>query len=106
MSRGLGKVQRDLLVILREHDETASPQQAAEGLDTIALAGRVHFGQASFGWMAEQTAVRRALAGLARRGLVFRLGALGGDRCHWRVPPPDMVVAAQRRAKAGVSRAR
>jgi hypothetical protein len=35
----------------------------------------------------QEVAVRRALAGLARRRLVFRLGRFHRSlRCHWRVP--------------------
>jgi len=34
MSRGLGKLQCELLLILCEHDRTATPQAQAEGLDS------------------------------------------------------------------------
>ncbi len=98
-------MQRDLLLVLQGHDQHASPQQAAEGMDTIELASWAHYGRGGFGGLVDppmQSAVRRALAGLAKRGLVFRLGtSFGRDgRCRWRVPPPDMVVAAQRKAQA------
>jgi len=64
----------------------ASPQDAAEGLDTLELAADVYFGR---GWRTfanmvapkEQVAVRRALAGLAREVLVFRLGLFRGRLC-------------------------
>jgi hypothetical protein len=105
MSRGLGKVQRQLLVILREHQQQADPHAAADGLDTIELTSRVYYGSPNCGWLTgptQQVAVRRALAGLARQGLVFRLGPSlwGGPRCRWRVPPPDMVLAGRKGATA------
>jgi hypothetical protein len=89
MSRGLGKVQRELLVILRAHQHAASPHAAANGLDTIELTSRIYFGSPRFGMLTapkELVAVRRALASLARRELVIRLGPpLWGRRyCRWR----------------------
>jgi hypothetical protein len=108
MSRGLGEIQRKLLAVLREHDRTAAPQEAAEGIDTVELTSMVYYGAAGHGSLTElkqQSAVRRSLAGLARQGLVFRLGRFRGPRCHWRVPPPDMVLTARRRAKVQRRRA-
>jgi hypothetical protein len=88
MSRGHGKIQKALLAILREHERTAmSLRDLAIGLDTITLASCVYFDNPHCSILLgakEQVAVRRALAGLVRRGLVIRLGALDGGRCRWR----------------------
>ena len=93
MSRGHGKIQARLLAILRAHAPT-SPRVRARGLDTIELADRVYYGfpVPKFHKLAEpkhEVAVRRALASLAREGLVIRLGIRPGGpydlrRCHWR----------------------
>jgi hypothetical protein len=90
MSRGLGKIQRELLAVLRKHQRTAEPQAAATGLSTRELASRVYYGFPGWGGLTkpeQQVAVRRALAGLARSGLVLRMGAMhyGSRDCHWHV---------------------
>jgi hypothetical protein len=93
VSRGLGRIQTKLLAILRAHAVT-SPRSRALGLDTIELAQRVyhHFPVPKFHKLTEakhEVAVRRALASLARKRLVRRLGMLASGpyrirRCHWR----------------------
>jgi hypothetical protein len=89
MSRGLGRVQRALLAALQDHDQNATPQQAAEGMTTFALTCRVYpYGRHwPAPWLlpqAEASAVRRTLAGLAREGLVIRLGSMRDAQCRWR----------------------
>jgi hypothetical protein len=90
MSMGYGKVQRALLVVLQDHDRNAGPQQAAEGMTTDELINRVYHRRpwpASLLPQAEASAVRRALAALARDGLVFRLGRMRRyEQCRWRSP--------------------
>ena len=78
MGRGLGRIQTKLLAILRAH-ATTSPRARTHGLDTVELAHRVYRGLPvpRFRKRVEskhEVAVRRALAGLARKGLVVRLG--------------------------------
>lgn len=86
MSRGLGKIQTEVLDILRTHPR---------GMDTIELADRVYHGfrrVSKYHKLAKpkhEVAVRRALAGLAKKGLVIRLGLRPSGRfhirrCHWR----------------------
>lgn len=98
MSRGHGKIQRTLLAILREHKRSAPRRAAARGLDTIELASRVYYGShyrvLRSAKPKQQVAVRRALAALAREGLVIRLDEMrrpkqscpwwARARCHWR----------------------
>ncbi len=89
MSRGLGRIQARLLAILR-----ASPHARRYGLDTIELAERAYYGLQvpKFHKRTEpkhEIAVRRALAGLAKKGLVVRLemrpsGPFSIRRSHWR----------------------
>ena len=85
MSRGLGKIQTEVLDILRTHPR---------GMDTIELADRVYHGfripkNYKLAQPKHEVAVRRALAGLAKKGLVTRLGMRPSGpfrihRCHWR----------------------
>ena len=89
MSRGLGKVQRKLLVHLREHQRTAAPQAAAMRLPTAQLASLVYYDRPHRKFLLdpeELSAVRRALGGLADAELVHRLGAMnyGARDCYWR----------------------
>jgi hypothetical protein len=93
VSRGLGRIQKQLLTVLRVHAAT-SPRSRARGLDTIELAQRVyhHFPAPKFHKLTkprQEVAVRRALASLARKRLVRRLGMRASGpyrirRCHWR----------------------
>jgi hypothetical protein len=90
MSRGLGKVQRALLAILTEFELKAGPRELEQGLDTITLAHRA-YGRPIPEWFklvttAQEIATRRALAGLARNGMVICMGTLGIDdrRQRWR----------------------
>jgi hypothetical protein len=74
MSRGLGKVQRALLAILADFERKAGPRELEIGLDTITLAHRV-YGRPMPMWFklittAQEITTRRALAGLARDGMV------------------------------------
>lgn len=83
MSRGHGKIQARLLAILHAQ----SPRARIRGLDTVELAKRVYHRFAKFHEWPEpkhEVAVRRALASLAREGLVIRLGIRPSGRCHWR----------------------
>jgi len=93
MSRGHGEIQARLLKILHAH-ATTSPRARARGLDTIELACRVYYDYPGpkFRKLTEpkhEVAVRRALAGLVKKGLVVRVGirpsrSHGIRRCHWR----------------------
>jgi uncharacterized ferredoxin-like protein len=93
MSRGLGKIQARLLKILRAH-ATTSPRARVRGLDTIELADRVYHGfpaprNQKLAEPKHEVAVRRALASLAKTGLVVRVGmrasrSHGIRRNHWR----------------------
>jgi hypothetical protein len=79
------------LTILRRNDR-AGPQQAAEGLDTFQLtagAYRVRRDRHGQRFVSDRqlVAVRRALAGLVREGIVVRLGTLRDRRCYWRLDP-------------------
>lgn len=91
MSRGLGKVQRELLEALQHHAQSAgSAHEAAYGLSASELAGLVYFRSPRTVLTDEKhlVAVRRALAGLARRGLVVRVGPLGflhRRACRWHI---------------------
>src|SRR5690348_3630824 len=67
MSRGLGKVERKCLEVL------ADKSQSKEGLfSTTLLAARVYGVEQITA--AQHASIRRALSGLARKGLVIRLG--------------------------------
>jgi hypothetical protein len=82
MSRGLGKLQRDLLETL---------EQNTSEIDTLTLAALVY--QANSGVTtlyrhlitdAQHAAVRRALRNLHKRGLVVELGRrYRNNCCHW-----------------------
>jgi hypothetical protein len=82
MSRGLGKLQRDLLETL---------EQNTSEIDTLTLAALVY--QANSGVTtlyrdlitdAQHAAVRRALRNLHKRGLVIELGRrYRNNCCHW-----------------------
>jgi hypothetical protein len=98
VSRGYGIVQRKLLAILRKHGRSALA--VAAGLDTITLASLVyegpHYRALRLAEPKQQVAVRRALAALAREGLVVRLEMRrpkqhcpwwARARCHWRAAP-------------------
>ena len=76
MSRGLGKVQRMCLDVLRQHDWVVdSITIAAEALSKQAISESEH---ASF---------RRALRKLAAHGLVIDMGRCFRDgRRHWATP--------------------
>ena len=72
MSRGYGRVQRAVLEALRDHDDEP-PNYAVMGLGTADIARQVyHQGRQSFAPTppSEMSAVSRALASLARDGLV------------------------------------
>ena len=90
MSRGLGKLQRELLEMLRRHARggAATAHEAACGLDTVQLTAHVYYGSLNWRWVdrAHLVAVRRALNSLHERELVVRLGTLGQGRvCRWHV---------------------
>ena len=70
MTRGLGKLQRDLLEILEESTEKLST------ITLAAIAYRVQPDEIGFRGIndAQHVAVRRALRGLYKRGLVTELG--------------------------------
>jgi hypothetical protein len=80
MSRGLGKLQRELLETLEEN---------AFEIDTLTLAAVAYRLQrdarGSYGISnAQHTAVRRALCNLHKQGLVVELGRKSYcNRCHW-----------------------
>src|SRR3954447_4332424 len=78
MSRGLGALQRRLLAAVEAADP---PMLAARDLVGRELAGH-QLPEAVRRWHATGVAVRRALAGLARRGLLVDCGriAFGGAR--------------------------
>jgi hypothetical protein len=90
MSRGYGQLQRTLLALLSAHEQTTvSAAHLADGLDTIELAhlayGKLQPEFFKFTTNSQEIAVRRALASLARDGVIVRLGELHGRRCHWRL---------------------
>jgi hypothetical protein len=81
MSRGLGRVQRALLVALNGHDDLTAAELAVIVYDRERRGiGRTwHVGDA------KMRAVRRALAGLARDGLVHQCEAPSGQTsARWR----------------------
>ena len=79
MSRGYGTVQTAVLAVLHRHARTADP-----GLDTLIIAARAY--RVRRPSKAQAVAVRRALAGLTRQGLVERLGTGGyGHDVSWRI---------------------
>ena len=81
MSRGYGKVQNAVLAVLRRHARTAD-----SGLDTLVIAARAY--RVRRPSKAQAVAVRRALAGFVRQGLVERLGTGGyGHDVSWRMAP-------------------
>ncbi len=87
MSRGLGKLQRDLLAALDQNESAPTVRLAARGLGTDELTARALLGGKRFVSLVMQAdvkSVRRALVGLERRGLVVRLGRLDGNVCRWR----------------------
>jgi hypothetical protein len=72
----------------RREGDGGPTRWAAEGLDTITLTSWVYYQRPGPGWWTDQhqqSVIRRALLGLARRRLVYRLGVFRGPRCHWRV---------------------
>lgn len=77
-----------MLLAVLEENEKAGLRQASEGLTTSELASAVYGTcKPTSAWLmpqAEMGAVRRALAKLARDGLVVRLGYLRDEQCHWR----------------------
>jgi hypothetical protein len=78
MSKGHGRVQVAVLALLRRRTADA-------GLDTLVIAARVY--SVRHPSEAQAVAVRRALAGLTRLGLVERLGSGGrghGQDVSWR----------------------
>ena len=88
MSRGLGRIQKQLLSILRVH-AAASPRSRAPGFDTIELTRRVYYGfpvpkTYKLAEPKHEVAVRRALASLARKRLVKRLGMRASGPYHVR----------------------
>lgn len=92
MSRGYGKIERKALAVLQYHRLHApTARAAAQGLDTIGIAERVYLKAPAklfrLTSKSEETSVRRALAKLARDGLVRDLGTLRGPRKHWRAAP-------------------
>jgi hypothetical protein len=80
MSRGIGKLQRDLLKILEKNTEE---------IDTFSLTVFVYDIQPDADGFysisnAQHTAVRRALSNLRKRGLVVEMGRrYQCNRCHW-----------------------
>ena len=85
MSRGLGRVQRALLVALNDHDSLTAAELA------VVVYDRERRGVGSGWWKtwmlsdAKLSAVRRALADLARRGLARQCGAPSGQTsARWR----------------------
>lgn len=92
MSRGPGKVQRELVAALQHHARNAaSAHEAACGISTAELAAIAYFGDPrcrSLVNEAQLVSVRRALAGLARHDLVVRIGTLGfldKRACRWHI---------------------
>jgi hypothetical protein len=103
MSRGLGRVQRALLAILRAEEEDYQRDgnrgvpvldhrhRRAPLLDTIDLAARVYRVERPQDgeWIvdnAKVVAVQRALAGLMKKGLVGRRRGFNDGRAHWGTP--------------------
>jgi hypothetical protein len=106
MSKGYGRVQRELIEALRDH--AASGHQADLGMSVGELVAVAYYGTKPWplSWYRreeEVVAVRRALRGLAIDGVVVELGQLRGERryhlhCkHYRRYPRH----ARRRPSAG-----
>jgi len=69
MSRGLGRVERDILTLLERNTHLSAP----------VLSALIYQEPAT---VSQYSAVRRALARLQKRGLVVKLGSLfHGERC-------------------------
>jgi hypothetical protein len=83
MSRGHGRTQRMVLALLEEN-ESAGLHQASEGMTVSELAEKVYSASLPCRPQSELSAVRRALATLARDGHVVRLGRLRDHQCRWR----------------------
>ena len=84
MRRGQATIEWAVVAVLQRHGaRAASMQEAAEGLDTIAIAKRIY--RLPLKPMHE-VSVRRALATLDREGLVIDVGGLGHQK-HWRAAP-------------------
>jgi hypothetical protein len=78
VSRGHGQIEREVMEVLRRSSRVT-------GLDTMTLVGRVYRGITAKQFKqttgAQEVAVRRALASLARQGLVM---SCGENPKHWR----------------------
>ena len=92
MSRGLGRVERQVLVLLKRGGELKTVDLAA-GVYAIATSDQVT--------AAQHAAVRRALASLQRKGPVGAIARSdgGGKRRYWGVPVPR-IDGAGRRSRA------
>src|SRR5207248_177505 len=95
MSRGIGRLQRALLLELRDN-ETRGERATAQGLDIRTLAALVHYGSPRATTLLEDhelTAVRRALNGLAARRAVINLGRLRQhESSSWRLVPESVLA--------------
>jgi hypothetical protein len=82
MSTGYGKVQRKVIIALREH--AAGHADAAKGMPLVDIVGHVYgrlmWGRLSWYERGEVTAVRRALRGLVADEVVVDLGEFFGCR--------------------------
>jgi len=83
MNRDLGERKRAVLVAL-EANEYVGEQEAAQGLSTTELAERIYATEYFTTRQARLAATHRALAALARAGLVIRV--VNGNKRHayWR----------------------
>jgi hypothetical protein len=85
MSRGLGRVQRALLVALNQHGVLTTPELAVAVYDPDRPGVGAGWHRA---WMVEEaqmSAVRRALADLARKGFVHQCAVPSGQHsARWR----------------------
>ena len=85
MSRGLGRVQRDTLAILREELKRRPYLAQLTSFEITARVYRIEPGaDGEYGLSdAQRAAVRRALLSLRRRGLVFRCGFSRSGWARW-----------------------
>jgi len=91
MSRGLGRVERDILTLLERNTHLSAP----------VLSALIYQEPAT---VSQYSAVRRALARLQKRGLVVKLGSLfHGERCSYANRANAAVIAARTARELGES---
>jgi hypothetical protein len=84
MSRGFGRVQRDLIEALRKHARENLASPGFHGMPFEELVSCAYYSNPGFTDLREHkeaVAVRRALRQLRKAGVVVDLGWVRGERC-------------------------